>query len=320
MRYSPLEHDALVQRALILWDVPSDAVARCINISENRTYLVEASGFRSVLRLHRRGYHSRQAIASELDWMTALGREGVVSVPSPIPGLDGDAIQTVDGHQLVMFSFLEGAHPSESGDLAPLFRLLGLMAAQTHLHAVGWQRPQGFTRHSWNTGTVFGPSATWGDWREAPNVTPAIRAVLDRVEACVVGRLESFGRGNGRYGLIHADMRLANLLIEGETTHLIDFDDCGFGWFLYDFAAAISFIEDHPQVPDLRTSWVEGYRQIRDLPDAEEAEIDSFVMLRRLALLAWIGSHIESTEPQALAPYFAEASACLGESYLMRFG
>ncbi len=38
-------------------------------------------------------------------------------------------------------------------------------------------------------------------------------------------------------------MRLANLLIDGDRVTLIDFDDCGFGWFMYDFAAAISFFE-----------------------------------------------------------------------------
>jgi Ser/Thr protein kinase RdoA (MazF antagonist) len=115
-------------------------------------------------------------------------------------------------------------------------------------------------------------------------------------------------------------MRLANLLIEGETTRLIDFDDCGLGWFLYDFATGISFMEDNPQVPALRQAWVRGYRSVRPLSDAEEAEIDTFVMLRRMALLAWIGSHIEAPEPQALAPHFAAGTAKLAAEYIVRFG
>jgi len=120
--------------------------------------------------------------------------------------------------------------------------------------------------------------------------------------------------------LIHADMRLANLLVGPAGTQLIDFDDCGFGWYLYDFAAGISFIEDHPQVPALKEAWVKGYRTVRALPVDEEAEIDTFVMLRRMALLAWIGSHMEATEPQALAPDFARVSAELGAAYLRKFG
>ena len=115
-------------------------------------------------------------------------------------------------------------------------------------------------------------------------------------------------------------MRLANLLIDDGTTRLIDFDDCGFGWFLYDFAAGISFIEDSPEIPALRAAWVEGYRKVREMPDAEEREIDSFIMLRRMALLAWIGSHIDVPEAQALAPDFGRISAELGEKYLSRMG
>ena len=111
-------------------------------------------------------------------------------------------------------------------------------------------------------------------------------------------------------------MRLANLLTGPNGTRLIDFDDCGFGWFMYDFAAAISFIEDDPRIPALKASWLEGYRAVRDLPREDEAEIDTFIMLRRMALLAWIGSHIEAPEPQALAPGFAETTARLGLQWL----
>ena len=127
-----------------------------------------------------------------------------------------------------------------------------------------------------------------------------------------------FGRGPERYGLIHADMRLANLLVDGGTTRLIDFDDCGFGWFLYDFAAGISFMEDSPAVPALGEAWVAGYRKVRPLSGADEREIDTFVMLRRMALLAWIGSHSAVPEAAALAPDFARNSADLAETYLAR--
>jgi Ser/Thr protein kinase RdoA (MazF antagonist) len=166
---------------------------------------------------------------------------------------------------------------------------------------------------------VFGPNPTWGDWRGGPGVTHDIAEVLERVEATVTRRLTAFGRGPDRYGLIHADMRLANLLIHEGETRLIDFDDCGFGWLLYDFAAGISFMEDHPQVPALKKAWVRGYRSIRPLDDAEAREIDSFVMLRRLALLAWIGTHAEVETARDLAPSFARVSAALGEAYLSEF-
>jgi len=130
-------------------------------------------------------------------------------------------------------------------------------------------------------------------------------------------RLATYGQPPHRYNLIHADMRLANLLVSDEETRLIDFDDCGMGWLMYDFAAAISFIEDDPRIPALKEAWLGGYRTVRDLDTEDIAEIDTFVMLRRMALLAWIGSHIEAPEPQKYAPTFAEATAHLGERFLI---
>lgn len=312
--------DAIAQAALTLWPIPQDAVARRINVAENVTYLVETSGRRTVLRLHRIGYHTRRAIECELAWSGALGREGGVQTPSVILGRNGDAVQQAGLHLAVLFEFVPGAHPDENDDLSASFERLGAMAARTHLHSMGWERPEPFERMAWDDGAVLGPDATWGDWRDAPHVTPERRAVLEHVEAVVIRRLDAFGRREDRYGLIHADMRLANLLIDGETTRLIDFDDCGFGWFVYDFAAAISFMEDHPQVPSLREAWVRGYRSVRALGDEDEREIDSLVMLRRLALLAWIGSRIDAPEPQLYAPDFARVSAELGEVYLAKMG
>lgn len=316
--------DALANAALVLWDLPSDARARRINVSENVTYLVQGSGTKAVLRLHRPAYHTLRAIECELAWANALREAGAVRTPCALTGKDGATVQAAGGSGVsrfaVLFEFVDGTAPDESQDLTANFNQLGAIAARLHQHSQAWSRPQPFERLRWDADTVFGPDATWGDWRDAPNVTDQIVAVLQPVQELICRRLAAFGQEPDRFGLIHADMRLANLLIDTTGTVVIDFDDCGFGWFLYDFAAAISFIEDHPQVPALRRAWIAGYRQSQPLSDADVAELDTFVMLRRMALLAWIGSHIEAPEPQAMAPHFAHRTAVLGQAYLNRMG
>src|SRR5439155_16935214 len=143
------------------------------------------------------------------------------------------------------------------------------------------------------------------------------RELLGRLDAVLRRRLEAFGRGPERFGLVHADIRLANLLVDGDHVRVIDFDDCGFSWFMYDFATTVSFIEDHPQVPELKEAWVEGYRSVAPLDPANEAELDTFVMLRRLLLVAWIGSHHEfDTEAAEFGGGFTSGSCTLAERYL----
>ena len=275
--------------------------------------------FKSILRLHRANYHTRRAIECELAWSAALTREGGVSTPQFFAGCNGDAIQTVYADELggerhmVMFAFLDGSEPDPSQDLVKPFEQLGRIAAKTHNHSVRWRGPSPFVRPSWVEETVFGERATWGDWRAAPHIDWEVRAILERLETTVTDRLEAFGKPPERFGLIHADMRLTNLLINKGETRLIDFDDCGFGWFLYDFAASVSFMEEHPQVPALKQAWIQGYRSERQLSAADEREIETFVMFRRMALLAWLGSHGEVAKVQELAPTFAEGTAKLAE-------
>lgn len=319
--------DRLAQESLVLWDVPEGATARLINVSENATYLVEApGGYKSVLRIHRENYHSHRAIECELAWLEALDRDKVVTTPGVYVGRNGDPIQEghVDGlpapRFMVLFHFVEGDPPDESGDMTAGFEELGQIAARCHDHVLRWEKPENFERLTWDVDAVFGENPTWGNWRDAPEVTAEVRPVLEQVEATIRQRLGAFGKAPDRFNLIHADMRLANLLEDETGTRLIDFDDCGWGWFLYDFAAAISFIEDDPRIPSLKAAWLKGYRSVRALSAEEEFELDTFIMLRRMALLAWIGSHIEAPEPQELAPGFAATTARLGQDYLDKMG
>ncbi len=310
------------QAALACWDLPADAKVRRLNLSENATFLVEATGeFKAVLRIHREGYHTRRAIECELAWLDALS-ESTLKTPQYYLGRDGDPVQEVRLEELngsrfaVLFHFIEGEAPRESGTLAPLYEQIGATAARCHAHALTWVRPEHFERLVWDVDAVFGPQSPWGDWRDAPEVTAEVRGVLERVERTVRARLETYGKAPERFNLIHGDMRLANLIVGGEETHLIDFDDCGFGWLMYDFAAAVSFIEDDPRIPEFQSAWLCGYRSVRPLAKEDIAELPTFVMLRRLALLAWIGSHLEAPEPRALAPGFAKKTMVLGQEWL----
>ena len=138
----------MVERSLPLWGLSPSARATMINHSENVTYRIDdpASGGRSILRVHRVGYHSQEAIRSELQWMEALRREAGVETPETIPAKNGSVIQILRSPELdhprhaVMFTFLEGKEPAEDELLGP-FERLGEVSARMHRHAAGWTLP-----------------------------------------------------------------------------------------------------------------------------------------------------------------------------------
>ena len=81
-----------------------------------------------------------------------------------------------------------------------------------HLHARAWRRPPGFTRLTWDFETSLGERAPhWGRWRDGMGLDREKEALFARTVAAVGRRLAAYGKGPGRFGLIHCDLRLANL-------------------------------------------------------------------------------------------------------------
>jgi Ser/Thr protein kinase RdoA (MazF antagonist) len=185
-----------------------------------------------------------------------------------------------------------------------------------HAHARRWRTPPGFDRPRWDYAHTLGRHGHWGAWQDGLGMGAEERRQLERLDGTIARRLRDYGHGD-RFGLVHADIRLANLLADGRAVRVIDFDDCGFSWFMYDFATTVSFMEDHPRVPELQDAWLEGYREVAPLDPADEAELGTFVMLRRLLLVAWIGSHHTfATEAAELGAGFTAGTCALAERYL----
>ncbi len=299
---------------------------RLINLSENATYLVEDpdTGRTGVLRVHRPDYHTHRAIESELDWLADLGARTPVATPAVIPDRHGERVATVDVQGLdrhaVLFELLPGAAPDETALRAADFETLGTITALMHRHARGWRRPATFERFSWDWHHSLGGAPRWGRWQDGIGVGPDERAVLADAADLVRTRLEEYGSGADRYGLVHADLRLANLLVDGGTVNVIDFDDCGFSWFMYDFGAAVSFIEHDPRLPEWQDAWLRGYRREEPVAEADERMLPTFVMMRRLMLVAWLGSHSHSRECREIGPGYTAGSCALAEQYLRSGG
>jgi Ser/Thr protein kinase RdoA (MazF antagonist) len=319
----------LARAALERFGIEPDASVTLINVSENHTYRVEdpVTRDRYALRVHRPGYRTVPQIESELDWVEALRDGGVAQTPAARAAGDGSRVVSasalgVEPRNVVVFEWLDGAEVDlDSGDAATgQFEILGSISARMHRHVRSWQPPSRFIRPRWDYEYSIGPRGHWGAWQDGLGIGAEERRQLQLLDATIAARLDRYGQGEHRFGLIHADMRLANLLIDGDEVYVIDFDDCGFSWFMYDFATAVSFMEDHPRVPELRDAWVRGYRSVTELGADDEAELQTFVMLRRLLLVAWIGSH-HTFAPEAteLGGGYTAGTCALAEEYLSTY-
>jgi Ser/Thr protein kinase RdoA (MazF antagonist) len=316
----------LAEQALGLYDLPGNSSVRLVSLSENEIYKVEAPYGRGwALRLQRPGYQSHTSLASEMAWLVALRQDGVVATPVPVAGLNGEWVQVArwgdgDLRNLVLFEWENGGHPRIDVDLRQCFRGLGAITAQMHAHSRTWQRPNGFDRFTWDFETALGEAPRWGRWRDALGINASRLDLFGRTAELIRERLASYGSGPDRFGLAHCDLRLDNLLVDHSEIKVIDFDDCGFSWYMYDAATALSFYEHLPQVSDLIECWLEGYRTVSTVSPAEEEEIPTFVMLRRLLLVAWVGSHPETALAKSQGVAYTEQTVALCSAYLRRLG
>ena len=280
------------------------------------------TGTQSILRVHRKDYHQPHEIDSELDWLDALRRDGDVTVPTVLPARDGRRVVTVDqdgtARHVVHFEMVAGTEPDEK-----TLTVDGLPHARAHhrrparpLAGVG--RARRVSAGSPGTGSTASATNRAGAAGRTPSASARRRpTVLDRATELLQRRLAGLRHRSGRLRPRPrrpapgqpARRRLSDITV-------IDFDDCGFGWYFYDFGTAVSFFEDDPAVPEWQDAWAAGYRTRRPLPARDEAMLPSFVLLRRLLLLAWMGSHSHSKESQAMSITYAKGSCELAERYL----
>lgn len=79
-------------------------------------------------------------------------------------------------------------------------------------------------------------------------------------------------------------------MVSDKETSIIDFDDGGFGWFMYDFATSLAIHQAESFFEDIYQSWIEGYKTVRVLTEEDLAMIPTFITCRFLVAFGWLHS------------------------------
>jgi len=276
---------------------------RFVTHGENTTFQVSARGDdgaveRFLLRVHRPVRHGRfidshAAIASELRWLSALREQTDLLVPQPLFTRDGGLTTTVSvpgvrrPRACSILRWMDGRRYSASPRPVYLHRLGGAMA-RLHNHADTWQRPDGFVRTLWDWETFFGDTMEYGGinaaqvWDLLPD---ELRRRFDGV--AVAARRAMTQLDDEAVGLIHADLHLDNALFAGADVKLIDFDDFGTGYRIYDLAVALWELRHRADYEAFRTALIDGYTAHRPLPKDHLDCLDTFIAVREVAFGLW---------------------------------
>ncbi|GAA0601414.1 hypothetical protein GCM10009534_39790 [Kribbella sandramycini] len=260
-----------------------------ITHGENTTFRVDSADGRFLLRVHRPNRHgpdvdSCLAVGSELDWLAALQADTDLSVPTPIRTRDGQWTAVADGLVCSLLGWQPGR--MQATNPRPIhFHRLGAVLATLHDQAANWTLPAGFVRMRWDWETYFGNTMEYGG-RSAADcwdlLSPPLRTQFDEVARRMQTVMSDLGTDPDVFTLIHADLHLENALFDGPAVRLIDFDDCGLGYHLYDLAVPLWEYLDHPNYPAYRAALLAAYG-----PVAHLGHLEDFLATRFVAFGLW---------------------------------
>lgn len=293
-----------------------------IKFRENAVFKLTTPEGCYALRAHRPGYRTREDIESEAAWTAAL-REAGVATPR-FAALSGgapvEAVRTASGSEFLCdaLEWIDG-EPMKRDNIVERFRQVGRIAATVHAHARGWTPPAGFCRPVFDQTTLFGKGGLWGDYARLDALSANQLDLLDRAAARVASILAAEPRTEDRWGLLHGDLMLENLLVDGEEVCVIDFDDCGFGFYAYDLATAVTLHVDAPCAAAMIEQWVQGYAEVMD-PDAIGLHLlEPLVMARFLLGVGWLHGRAGSATAEEIGADLI-AGACGYADYFLSSG
>ncbi len=308
--------DAKVRKALAAWGKEEAAVS-LIAQRENIVYCAAHQGTKFALRLHRPGYQSEKMILSELAWMTHLRASGL-TVPAPVPTRHGAFLHEIDGYQADLLTWLDGrplgatGAPLDVPDRASTFHQIGALMARLHHISDDWTPPDKFERQAWDIDGLLGDAPLWGRFWENPGLSASER---DRALTARAALRSDLAKGDLDFGLIHADMLRENVMIQKAGVGLIDFDDSGFGFRLFDVATALFKNRSEADYDALEATFLTGYRTIRPL---DTGLLEQFMLIRALSYLGWIISRMDEPGADVRQARFLQAALPLLDAYLTR--
>ena len=257
-----------------------------VRFINNAVFRVHTEPRDYALRVHRPGYRTPQQTSSELTYVEALAQASGVRVPVPLRTPSGDLISVVEvggeARHVSVVAWLEGEvrRPGNGAGPKTLFRI-GEALGRIHRFSESFEPAAGFELPTWNVANMLDEG-----FEPVPEVTNW--SACEELRHRLIERFDKIQRRPVTYGVLHHDFILLNCLHSGREIAVIDFDDCGWGFYLQDLGGILGNLKDHRGYRSLWRSFSEGYESVRSFPAHDERDLELMVALRHCTSLLWL--------------------------------
>lgn len=290
---------AAAQQVLQYWGLEARDL-QVFSRSENVVLKAETTvGETVAVRLHRPGYHSLDELQSEQTWVRSLGAAGV-GVPHARKAPGGEyylpvrVADTGEIRQAGVVDWVPGVQAASSlreasvAEAIDRVRELGALTGRVNRLSSSWEPPAGFLRHHLDADGLMGDTPFWGPFWDVPELSRIEKARIRGLRDALHGQLTNHGKDQGDYSMIHADLHAHNVLVDGSSVAIIDFDDAGFGWHGYEMAIALLGFPDRDCRQAMEDAYIEAYRRENPIGESCLATVQVFKLVRLLVSIGWV--------------------------------
>ncbi|MBK9123911.1 MAG: phosphotransferase [Chloroflexi bacterium] len=117
--------------------------------------------------------------------------------------------------------------------------------------------------------------------------------------------------------LIHADLKPDNLLFDAGRVGFLDFDDCAWGWPLYDLAPMLLFLRTNPEYGAIKAALWESFAGSA-LDNTTGADLETLAAARYATSCRWVAVHHDHPSYRGKVPGILAGRASELRRYIER--
>jgi Ser/Thr protein kinase RdoA (MazF antagonist) len=245
----------------------------------------------SVKIQRRRFKQADEKIATLCDWLEFASDRIKFDLPVPIRNHQGNFLSSIQlqesQHTVTIYNWVEGNPVSTRMTDENIAKIGSLMAS---LHNVsenyegkgkGLRSYDGVWLQQARETLLSGAERVGFSSKNRENLLSGLRNIESN--------MDELGYTPQHFGIIHSDLHFRNMLLSGESLSVIDFDDAGFGHYLFDIGTTFNEFEDYGErYTSMVESFIQGYQSQRTIPQDWEKRVQYFKGVAAVAYAEWV--------------------------------
>lgn len=273
-----------------------------------------------VLRIHPENWLDEEFVTSEMRLLLMLRENGNLPVSEPIWTKNKGLVQRVlaEGESnprcCVLYKWVGGKFQTlklsdqnliNMGELLGRFHNLG----EESIDPMNYKRPISDWHGFFDKGGMFYTGVA--DLNFTKEQLEIVNIASEKIEK----RISELEKNKENFGFIHGDIYFRNVLFHRGEIRAIDFDLCGFGYYLYDLAVPF-WPSKQGDVDKALEKVICGYRKVRILTKEKESYIKDFLAVRRLIDAKYFAIHFREIRFSEIAPVIISGATSELKKYL----